>query len=83
MYMPYLAYYSGPGAPIGITYVARDNASGKAVATAQPVASLQPDASITFVPAFTPVKGHTYSVTATANEPNGHTETRTSLVTVS
>ncbi|MFL5955407.1 MAG: cellulase family glycosylhydrolase [Gaiellaceae bacterium] len=83
MYMPYLAYYSGPGSLIGITYLVRDNATGKAVATAQPVATLQPDASITFVPVFTPVKGHTYTVTATANEPNGHTETRTSLVIIS
>ncbi len=83
MYMPYLGYYSEPGSQIGVTYVAVDNATGKAVATAQPQVPLQPDDSITFVPAFKAAKGHTYSVTAKANEPNGHTESRTSLVTVS
>lgn len=83
MYMPYLAYYSQPGSPIGVTYTVVDNATSKAVATAQPLTTLRPDSSITFVPAFTPAKGHTYSVTATANEPNGHTESRTTFVTVS
>ena len=77
MYMPYL------GSPIGVTYVVTDNGNGRAVATAQPLTTLQPDDSITFVPAFTPAKGHTYTVTATANESNGHTETRTSLVIAS
>jgi hypothetical protein len=31
---------------------------------------------------FKPVKGHTYTVKATANEQNGHTEDRTAIVTV-
>jgi len=81
MYMPYLAYYSQPGAQIGMTYVVRD-ASGT-VAVGQPVATLAGDQSITFSPAFTPAKGKTYTVTATANEPNGHTETRDALIKVS
>jgi hypothetical protein len=81
MFVPYLGYYSQPGAEIGLTYVVRDGSA--TVAVGQPVATLQMDNSITFVPSFKPVKGHTYSVTATANEPNGHTETRTALVTVS
>jgi hypothetical protein len=81
MYMPYLAYYSQPGSVIGMTYVVRD-ASGT-VAVGQPVASLAGDQSITFTPAFTPAKGKTYTVTATANEPNGHSETRTALIKVS
>jgi hypothetical protein len=80
MYMPYLAYYSQPGSEIGMTYVVRDATS--TVAVGQPVAALAGDQSITFVPAFTPVKGKTYTVTATANEPNGHTETRTALIKV-
>lgn len=80
MYMPYLAYYSQPGTEIGLTYVVRDATS--TVAVGQPVSALAGDQSITFVPAFTPTKGKTYTVTATANEPNGHTETRTALIKV-
>ena len=80
MYMPYLAYYSQPGSEIGLTYVVRDGSN--TVAVGQPVSALAGDQSITFVPAFTPAKGKTYSVTATANEPNGHTETRTALIKV-
>lgn len=81
MFVPYLGYYSQPGTQIGLTYVVRDKSL--TVAVGQPVATLQPDDSITFVPNFTPVKGHIYSVTATANEPNGHSESRSALVTVS
>ena len=81
MYMPYLAYYSQPGAEIGLTYVVRDGSN--TVAVGQPVAALAGDQSITFTPAFTPAKGKTYTVTATANEPNGHSEIRTALIKVS
>jgi hypothetical protein len=38
---------------------------------------------VSFTPAFTPLKNHTYTVTAVANEPNGHTQTRITLVKVS
>ena len=79
MYLPYLGYYSQPGTPIGLTYVVRDE-TGKSIVVAQPEVPLQGDNSITFTAAFAPVKGHTYTVSATANEPNGHSETRTSLV---
>jgi hypothetical protein len=78
MYMPYLGYYSEPGAQIGMTYVVTDGSRREAVG--QPVVALAPDDSISFVPSFTPVKGHTYTVTSTANEINGHTETRTALI---
>jgi hypothetical protein len=81
MYMPYLAYYSQPGTQIGLTYVVRDGTG--TVAVGQPVSSLAADDSITFSPAFTPAKGKTYTVTATANEPNGHAETRDALIKVS
>jgi hypothetical protein len=81
MYMPYLGYYSQPGTEIGVTYVVRDGANS--VVAGQPVAALGGDYSITFAANFTPVKGHTYTVTATANEPNGHTETRTALIKAS
>jgi hypothetical protein len=78
MYMPYLAYYSQPGSQIGLTYVVRDGST--TVAVGQPVATLAGDQSITFAPAFSPAKGKTYTVSATANEPNGHAETRTALI---
>jgi hypothetical protein len=81
MYVPYLAHYVAPGATIGLTYTVFDG--GKFVVTGQPVATLATDQSITFTPVFTPVKGHTYTVTAIANEQNGHSEQRTAVVTVS
>jgi hypothetical protein len=81
MYVPYLGYYSEPGAQIGMTYTVTEN--GRRLAIAQPVATLAADDSISFVPAFKPEKGHTYTVTATANEINGHSETRSVLVKAS
>ena len=82
MYLPYLGHYSQPGTTIGMTYVAYDSQSSS-VAVGQPTAVLAPDDSITFTPAFTPVKGEHYTIVATANEPNGHNESRTAYVTVS
>jgi hypothetical protein len=82
MYVPYLAHYSEPGATIGMTYFVYDS-KGKAIAVGQPTALLAADQSITFTPAFTPAKGKTYTVVATLNEINGHTESRTAYVTVS
>jgi hypothetical protein len=81
MYMPYLAYYSQPGTVVGLTYVVRDGSG--TVAAGQPTSTLAGDASITFSPAFSPAKGKTYTVTATANEPNGHTETRSAVINAS
>jgi hypothetical protein len=78
MYMPYLGYYSQPGTQVGLTYVVRTG--NTTVATGQPLATLAGDQSITFSPAFKPVKGKSYTVTATANEPNGHSEMRTALI---
>lgn len=82
MYVPYLAHYSPPGTLIGMTYVVYNSHSGT-VAVGQPTAPLAPDQSVSFVPAFTPVKGQTYTVVAQLNEPNGHTESRTAFVKVS
>ena len=82
MYVPYLAHYSQPGTTIGMTYVVYD-AHSSTVAVGQPTAPLEPDQSISFTPAFTPVKGEHYTVVATANEPNGHNESRTAYVSVS
>jgi hypothetical protein len=81
MYVPYLGYYAEPGSQIGMTYTVTEN--GRRLAVAQPVATLAADDSITFVPQFKPVKGHTYTVAATANEANGHTEIRSALVKAS
>jgi hypothetical protein len=81
VYLPYLAYYSQPGTQIGLTYVVRQGA--ETVAVGQPVATLAGDQSIVFAAAFKPAKGKTYTVTATANEPNGHSETRTALIKAS
>ena len=80
MYVPYLSHYEFPGAEIGLTYNVYDGSRN--IAVGQPVATLSLDQSITFTPVFAPVKGHTYTVTAIANEQNGHTEQRTALVRV-
>jgi hypothetical protein len=64
-----------------MTYTVTEN--GRRLAVAQPVVPLAADSSITFVANFKPVKGHSYTVTATANEANGHSETRSALVKAS
>jgi hypothetical protein len=81
MYVPYLGYYTEPGAQIGMTYTVTEN--GRRLAVAQPVVPLAADDSITFVANFKPEKGHTYTVTSVANEANGHSETRSALVKAS
>jgi hypothetical protein len=81
MYMPYLGYYSEPGAQIGMTYVVTEGS--KKLDIGQPVVALGADDSITFTPDFKPLKGHTYTVTATANEANGHSEVRSAQIKTS
>jgi Cellulase (glycosyl hydrolase family 5) len=73
VYVPELTYYSPVGSVVGITYTVRDGS--RAVANGQPTAPLRSDQSVAFTPTFTPVRRHTYTVTATVNEVNGHTET--------
>jgi hypothetical protein len=80
IYLPYLGHFSTPGTQVGIFYTVYDGA--KVVARATPTAALGIDESASFTPAFTPAKGHKYSIVAVANEPNGHSETRTTYVTV-
>jgi hypothetical protein len=80
MYMPYLSHFATVGAQIGITYTVYDGK--RVIANGQPVALLAADQSIHFTPVFKTVKGHTYSVTAVANEANGHTEQRTAFIRV-
>ncbi len=80
MYVPYLSYYAarvrGSASPTRST-------TGRSSSRArQPNAPLAVDQSVTFTPAFKPVKGHTYTRDGdVANEQNGHTETRTATVT--
>jgi Cellulase (glycosyl hydrolase family 5) len=81
IFLPYLGHFSPPGTQIGIFYTVYDGT--KVVARATPTAALGLDESVSFVPAFTPAKGHKYNIVAVADEPNGHTETRTTYVTVS
>jgi len=82
MFVPYLAHYSQPGAVIGMTYFAY-NSAGKAIAVGQPTAALGADQSVSFTPAFTPAKGQTYTIVATLNEVNGHSQSRTAYVIAS
>jgi Cellulase (glycosyl hydrolase family 5) len=79
VFLPYLGYYSQPGATIGMTYFVYDGK--KAVGTGQPTAPLAPDFSVTFSPDFKAAKGHTYTIIVNANEANGHNESRTAVVT--
>jgi hypothetical protein len=79
LYVPTLAYYSPPGATVGITYAVTDD-RGKVLGGGQPTAQLRPDQSVVFTPSFVAAKGRTYTVTATVNEINGHTETVTVAV---
>jgi hypothetical protein len=81
VFLPFLGHYSAPGSVIGISYTVYDGAT-KIVARGTPTASLGLDESASFVPAFSPAKGHKYNVVVVANEPNGHSETRTTYVTV-
>ena len=68
------------GTQIGVSYTVQDGS--KVVARATPTAPLGTDQSVSFTPVFTPAKNHTYTVTTVANEPNGHSQTRITLVKV-
>ena len=80
IYVPYLSYYSATGTPIGLSYSVQDGS--KLVNRAISNAPLGTDQSVSFTPVFAPAKNHTYTVTTVANEPNGHSQTRITLVKV-
>jgi putative glycosyl hydrolase len=80
VYVPFLAYYATPGTQIGVYYTVYDGS--RVVARATPTGALGTDQSVSFTPAFTPAKKHTYTVVVVANEANGHSQTRTTLVKV-
>jgi hypothetical protein len=74
VYFPYLSYYNGPGTVCGMTYTVRDGSAF--VVNGQPAVPMRANQSLGIPLAFTPKKGHTYTVTVVANDPNGHSETR-------
>jgi beta-xylosidase len=78
IYVPYLNYYAGVGSDVGVAYHVYDGK--RVVAVGTPAVPLRADQSVTFTAGFEPVKGHTYTVVAVANEQNGHSETRTALL---
>jgi len=81
MYVPYLSFFSPPDTMIGLTYRVYDGK--KLVAVGQPAAPLGADQSVRFVAQFSPAKGHTYTVTATFNNPSGQSQMRSATVLVS
>jgi len=74
IYVPYLTFYNPVGALVGVTYHVYDKT--KLVTSGEPQSNIEPDGSVTFTPTFTPVKGHTYTLTATVNDANGNQQTR-------
>ena len=74
VWVPYLTFYNPVGALVGVTYHVYDKT--KLVASGEPQSNIEPDGSVTFTPTFTPVKGHTYTVTVTVNDANGNQQTR-------
>jgi hypothetical protein len=74
VYFPYLSYYNGAGTVCGMTYTVRDGS--RFVANGQPAVPMRANQSLSIPLAFTPKKGHTYTVTVVANDPHGHSETR-------
>jgi hypothetical protein len=74
LFFPYLSYYNAAGTVCGMTYKVMDGK--RLVAVSQPALPLRANQSLSIPLTFKPVKGHTYTVTVNANDPNGHTETR-------
>jgi len=78
VYVPKIAYFTPAGAVVGVSYRVLDGT--KIIAGGIPTAALGTDQSVTFTPAFTPAKGHHYTVTANVNDISGNTETETLTV---
>jgi Cellulase (glycosyl hydrolase family 5) len=70
--LPRIAFYSQPGATVGLTY--RVFLGSKLVAVSQPAPPLGVDGTISFPVAFTPAKGKTYTLTADAADANGNSQ---------
>jgi hypothetical protein len=70
-----LAYRSGPGSPVGITYKVFER--GRLLVVEQPVVRIANDNWITLRPRFTPVRGRTYLLQVEAGDINGNKVERT------
>jgi len=81
VFLPLLGYYSAPGSPINLTYTVKDGTKTVAVTNNQPTGTLAADFSVTFTGNFKTVKGHTYTVTVSGDEPNGHSDKALAAVT--
>lgn len=79
IFVPYLTFYNPVGSLVGITYRVTDT-TGRQVGAGEPQGFLAPDGSVTFTPNFVPVKGKTYTVTATVNDANGNLQTRVATI---
>ena len=78
IYVPYLTFYNPVGVLVGVTYHIYDGS--RLVQSGEPQSNIEPDGSVTFTPTLTPLRGQTYTITATVNDPNGNQQTR--LITV-
>jgi hypothetical protein len=74
-----IAAHAAVGATIGVTYAVWDGST--AVASGQPVVTLERDGWITLRPEFTPQTGHTYRLTIEAGDINGNFVHRTVVLT--
>jgi hypothetical protein len=70
-----LAYRSGPGSPVGLTYKVFER--GRLLVVEQPVVRIANDNWITLRPRFTPVRRRTYVLTVEAGDVNGNKVVRT------
>jgi hypothetical protein len=68
--VPSLAYYNRPGTKIGLTYGLFDGK--KKLAVAQPIVKLQSGGYVTIPVNYKAVKGKTYTLGVTLNDPHGH-----------
>jgi len=69
-----LAYRSGVGTRVGLTYKVFER--GRLLVVEQPEAVLERDGWITIRPRFTPARGRTYTLDVEVNDPNGNKVTR-------
>jgi len=74
LYFPVLSYYNAAGTVCGMTYTVKDGS--RFIANGQPAVPMRANQSLSIPLDFKPVKGHTYTVSVVANDPNGHIETR-------
>lgn len=78
IFFPFMAYFNSTGTICGTTYSIFDGK--KPMGTGQPAVPMRANQALQVPLNFKPVKGHTYTVTVTANDASGHTETVVSSV---